>query len=66
MIWLRRSFTLPLILFFFVLIITAVTVTAVNNSAADPDFYNDLMSDADMYDYVYDSILPAALADALG
>ena len=61
MIWLRRAFTLPLILIFVVLIIAAVTVTAVNNTAADPDFYNNLMSDADMYNYVYDSVLPAAL-----
>jgi hypothetical protein len=61
MIWLRRAFTLPLILIFIVLIVAAVTVTAVNNTAADPNFYNNLMSDADMYNYVYDSILPAAL-----
>ncbi len=61
MIWLRRVFTLPLILIFIVLIVAAVTVTAVNNTAADPDFYNNLMSDADMYNYVYDSIIPAAL-----
>ena len=61
MIWLRRAFTLPLILIFFALLATAVTVTAVNNTAANPGFYNDLMLEADMYNYVYDSILPAAL-----
>ena len=38
MIWLRRVFTLPLILIFIVLIDAAVHVTAVNNTAADPDF----------------------------
>jgi hypothetical protein len=61
MIWLRRAFTLPLILIFIVLIIAAVTVTAVNNTAANPDFYNDRMVQADMYNYIYDAVLPAAL-----
>ena len=61
MIWLRRAFTLPLILIFVALIIAAVTVTAVNNTAGNADFYNNLMTKADMYNYVYDSILPAAL-----
>ena len=61
MIWLRRAFTLPLILIFVALIIAAVTVTAVNNTAGNPDFYNKLMLKAGMYNYVYDSILPAAL-----
>jgi hypothetical protein len=61
MIWLRRVFTLPLILIFIVLIVAAVTVTAVNNTAGNADFYNNLMTKADMYNYVYDSILPAAL-----
>jgi hypothetical protein len=61
MIWLRRAFTLPLILIFIVLIIAAVMVTAVNNTAANSDFYNNLMTKADVYNYVYDSILPAAL-----
>jgi hypothetical protein len=61
MIWLRRAFTLPLILIFIVLIIAAVAVTAVNNTAGNADFYNNLMLEADVYNYVYDSILPAAL-----
>jgi hypothetical protein len=63
MIWLRRSFTLPLILIFFVLLVAAVTVTAVNNTAANPEFYNDQMVKADMYNYVYDSVLPAVLEE---
>ncbi|MFA5056084.1 MAG: hypothetical protein WC562_07940 [Dehalococcoidia bacterium] len=61
MIWLRRAFTLPLILLFFVLLVAAVTVTAVNNTVANSEFYNDQMVKADMYNYVYDSVLPAAL-----
>lgn len=61
MIWLRRVLTLPLILIFIVLIVVAVPVTAVNNTAANPDFYNKLMLKADMYNYAYNSILPAAL-----
>jgi hypothetical protein len=61
MVWLRRAFTLPLILIFIALIVTAVAVTTVNNTAANPEFYNDRMVEADMYNYVYDSILPEAL-----
>lgn len=61
MIWLRRAFTLPLILIFFVLLVAAITVTAVNNTVANSEFYNDQMVKADMYNYVYDSVLPAAL-----
>jgi len=61
MIWLRRAFTLPLILIFFVLLVAAVAITSVNNTAANQDFYNDQMVQADIYNYIYDSILPAAL-----
>jgi hypothetical protein len=61
MIWLRRAFTLPLILIFFILLVAAVTVTAVNNTVANSEFYNDQMVKVDMYNYVYDSVLPAAL-----
>lgn len=61
MIWLRRAFTLPLILIFFVLLVAAIAITSVNNTAANQDFYNDQMVQADMYNYIYDSILPAAL-----
>lgn len=61
MIWLRRAFTLPLILLFIVLIVVAVTVTAVNNTAANSDYYNDRMVEADVYNYIYEAVLPAAL-----
>jgi len=61
MIWLRRAFTLPLILIFTVLVIAAVAVTAVNNTVGTAGFYNHLMTEADIYNYVYNDILPTAL-----
>ena len=61
MIWVRRIMTLPLILIFIALIVAAVAVTAVNNTAANPEFYNGQMVEADMYNYIYDAVLPAAL-----
>lgn len=61
MIWFRRFLTIPLILIFVVLLVLTVVVTAVNNTAANPQFYNGQMKQADMYNYIYTSIVPAAL-----
>ena len=61
MIWFRRFLTIPLILIFVVLLVLTVVVTAVNNTAANPKFYNDQMKQADVYNYIYTSIVPAAL-----
>ena len=61
MIWFRRFLTIPLILIFIASLITAVAVTAVNNTAANPKFYNDQMKQANVYDYIYTDIVPAAL-----
>ncbi|MEA1959535.1 MAG: hypothetical protein U9N44_07780 [Chloroflexota bacterium] len=61
MIWFRRVMTLPLILIFIVLIVAAVAVTSVNNTAGNPEFYNGQMVEADMYNYIYDAVLPTAL-----
>ena len=61
MIWFRRFLTIPLILIFIVSLVAAVVVTAVNNTAANPKFYNDQMMKAGVYNYIYTDILPAAL-----
>ena len=63
MIWFRRFFTIPLILIFIVLLLVTVLVTAVNNTVANPNFYNDQMKQADVYDYIYTDIVPAALGE---
>ena len=64
MIWLRRVLTIPLILVLIVILFIALLVTQVNNTAANPEFYNDLMREADVYDFVYDDVIPAALDEA--
>jgi hypothetical protein len=61
MIWFRRFLTVPLILIFIVSLVAAVVLTAVNNTAANPKFYNDQMKKAGVYDYIYTDIVPAAL-----
>ena len=60
MIWLRRFLTIPLIFIFVASLVMAVVVTAVNNTAANPKFYNDQMKQADVYNYIYTDIIPAA------
>ena len=61
MIWFRRILTVPMILIFVVLLVLTVVITAVNNTAANPKFYNDQMKQADVYNYIYTNIVPAAL-----
>lgn len=61
MIWFRRIFALPLILIALVLFIVALVITELNSTVANPKFYNDQMVRADMYNFVYDKALPAAL-----
>ena len=61
MIWFRRILMIPLIIIFLVLFIVVLLVTQVNGTVADPGFYNDQMLQADMYNFVYDEVLPAAL-----
>ena len=61
MIWFRRFLTIPLILIFVVSLVMVVVVTAVNNTAANPKFYNGQVNKAGVYDYIYTDIVPAAL-----
>lgn len=63
MIWFRRLLTIPLIIFLFFLLIVVLLVTNINDTAANPKFYQDQMREADIYNFVYDEILPAALDD---
>ena len=64
MIWLRRALTVPLILILIAILFIALLVTQVSNTAANAEFYNGLMREADVYDFVYDDVIPAALDEA--
>jgi len=61
MIWVRRTLAIPLIILFVVLFIVVLVLTQVNSTFANPGFYNDQLQRADMYNFVYDKALPAAL-----
>lgn len=61
MIWVRRILAIPLIIIFAVLFIVVLMATHVNGTVANPGFYNDQMLQADVYNFVYDEALPAAL-----
>ena len=63
MIWVRRISAIPLIILFVILFIVVLLVTQVNSTFANPGFYNDQLQRADMYNFVYDTALPAALDD---
>lgn len=61
MICLRRLLAIPLIIFFVLLFIVVLLITQVNGTFANPGFYNDQLRRADMYNFVYDKALLAAL-----
>ena len=61
MIWFRRIAAIPLVIIFVILFIVALLATEVNSSFVNPGFYNNQLRQADMYNFVYDKALPAAL-----
>lgn len=61
MIWVRRIFTIPLIIILIAILCLAVLITQVNGTVANPDFYTNQLEKADVYNFVYDEVLPAAL-----
>ena len=63
MIWFRRLLAIPLVIFLVVLLLVVLLVTNINDTAANPRFYQDQMRQADIYNFVYDEILPAVLDD---
>jgi hypothetical protein len=64
MIWFRRIIALPLALIFIVLSIPILLFFRVNGTLGNPDFYNEQLRRADIYNFIYDDLLPAALAEA--
>ncbi len=61
MIWFRRILTIPMIIGFIFTLIFVLLITQVNDTVLNPGFYNDQMRQADMYNFVYDELLPVAL-----
>lgn len=61
MIWVRRILAIPPIIIFVILFIIVLVVTHVNGTVGSPGFYNDQMRQADIYNFIYDELLPTAL-----
>jgi hypothetical protein len=64
MIWLRRTVAVPLALIFIILSIVLLVVFRVDGTLANAGFYHDQLHQADMYNFVYEEALPAALEEA--
>jgi hypothetical protein len=63
MIWFRRIIAISLALFFIILFIVLLVVHHTNATAGNPDFYTDQLQQADIYNFAYNDILPAALEE---
>ncbi|MEW6034070.1 MAG: hypothetical protein AB1603_04365 [Chloroflexota bacterium] len=63
MIWVRRFFAVVLAILFIVLYIPVLAVFRVNDTIGNPRFYVDQLRQADIYNFVYDEALPAALEE---
>ncbi len=61
MIWLRWLLAFPLILILVFVLFFVVLITQVNNTVGSPGFYNRQMVQADVYNFVYDDLLPAVI-----
>jgi len=61
MIWFRRALAITLILVSVVLLTVLLPVTQLNDTAANPRFYEDRLEQAGVYDFIYDEALPSAL-----
>lgn len=61
MMWLRWILAFPLIIILIFLLVGLVLVTQVNVTLGDPGFYNRQMEQADVYNFVYDELLPAVI-----
>lgn len=64
MIWLRRISVPLLALTFIILSILVLVIFRVNDTVGNPDFYNDQLSQAEIYNFIYDEAIPAALEEA--
>ncbi|HUV53230.1 MAG TPA: hypothetical protein VMW64_09190, partial [Dehalococcoidia bacterium] len=61
MMWVRRIVAVPFIIFFFLLFLVVLVITQANCTLGNPGFYNEQLRQADIYNFLYDEALPAAL-----
>ena len=64
MIWLRRVIAITLAVIFVILALLVLVAFRVNATIGNPDFYAEQLQKADVYDFIYDEALPAALAES--
>jgi hypothetical protein len=63
MIWLRRAAAILLAVVFIFVSVLVMVAFRVNSTAGNPDFYTEQLQQADVYHFIYDEVLPAALDD---
>lgn len=61
MIWIRRILTIPFIIIFFTCFTAVVFVNQVNDTVFNEDFYKGQLKKGDVYNFVYDDVVPQAL-----
>jgi len=64
MIWLRRAIAIPLAVVFVILSLLVLVAFRINATAGNPDFYAEQLQQADVYHFIYDAVLPAALEES--
>jgi hypothetical protein len=63
MFWLRRTGAVLLAVIFVILSLLVMVAFRVNATAGNPDFYTEQLQQADVYHFIYDDVLPAALEE---
>lgn len=61
MFWIRRIFAVLLAIGLIIILPLLLFVSRIDGTVGNPGFYNDQMEKADVYNFVYDTALPAAL-----
>ncbi|NQT04373.1 MAG: hypothetical protein HQ577_00025 [Dehalococcoidia bacterium] len=64
MIWLRRATAVLLAVVFIILSVLVMVAFRVNGTVGNPDFYAEQLHQADVYHFIYDDVLPAALEES--
>jgi len=63
MIWIRRTIALPLAFIFSVLFIVLLVGFRINATIGNPDFFVSQLRQADVYNFIYEDVLPVALEE---
>ena len=64
MLWLRRTGAVLLAVIFVILSLLVLVAFRVNATIGNPDFYTEQLQQADVYHFIYDDVLPAALEES--